>query len=278
MTRSVTVHIGRVKVFQDDTHLTLAPQRSPSPRARAVRRGRYPTVAVELRSAPSRSSAILCRGSLARFPIGHARTGAKIVDQGGPPRDGTRSYVQPRENLPMSDSNANRRLTDWFRQWRSPLRKFLIRRDAVPSADVDDISQEVFLRLLRYNQGELVEHPQAYLFKMACNVAAEWSLRARVRRPHDSKWLDDLLSEDLPEDAAARAKVQEDVERAINTLSPRHREILKLQYYEGLGYAEIAERLGSTTRSVKRSIIKSYQKLRMELDPESLRASSYGRE
>lgn len=177
----------------------------------------------------------------------------------------------------MSDFNSHRRLTDWFRQWRSPLRKFLIRRDSVALSDVDDISQEVFLRLLRYNQTELVEHPQAYLFKMASNVAAEWSIRARARRPHDSKWLADLMSEDLPEDEAARAKTQQEVERAINSLPPRHREILKLQYYEGLGYAEIAERLGSTPRSVKRSIIKSYQKLRTELHAEYSRVNSYGR-
>ena len=178
----------------------------------------------------------------------------------------------------MTDASANRRLSDWFRQWRMPLRKFLIRRNSASSADVDDISQEVFLRLLRYNPTELVEHPQAYLFKMASNVAAEWSIRARARHPHDPKWLSDLLTEDLPEDGIVRESVQAEVERAILSLPPRHREILKLQYYEGLSHVEIAQRLGSTPRSVKRSIIKSYQKLRMELNSDHLRASSYGHE
>lgn len=178
----------------------------------------------------------------------------------------------------MRDSSANRRLIDWFNQWRSPLRKFLIRRNSRTRADVEDISQEVFLRLLRYNQAELVQHPQAYLFKMASNVAAEWSIAARARRPHDSKWLSDLRAGDLPEDAAARAKAEEEMERAINSLPPRQREVLKLQFYEGLSYAEIAERLGTTPRAVKRNVIKSYQKLRSELNPEFLRAGSYGRE
>lgn len=178
----------------------------------------------------------------------------------------------------MGESSANRRLIDWFNQWRSPLRKFLIRRNARSRAEVDDISQEVFLRLLRYNQAELVEHPQAYLFKMASNVAAEWSIAARARRPHDSKWLADLRGGELPEDFADRAKAEGEMERAINTLSPRQREVLKLQFYEGLSYAEIAERLGTTPRAVKRSVIKSYQKLRGELNPEYLRAGSYGRE
>lgn len=139
----------------------------------------------------------------------------------------------------------------------------------MPQADLEDLSQEVFLRLLRYDRVELVEHPQAYLFKMASNVASEWSIRARLRHPHESKWLADLPVEDLPEDGIARQDTQEEIERAINTLSPRHREILKLQFSEGLGYSAIAARLGLTTRSVKRCIMKSYQKLRVELRSES---------
>lgn len=176
----------------------------------------------------------------------------------------------------MSDSETRRRLTDWFRRWRSPLRKFLIGKGAVPLADLDDVAQEVFLRLLRYDQGELVEHPQAYLFKMASNVAAEWSIRSRVRHPHDSKWLADLVVGNLPESGADRQLIQQEIERALNTLPPRHREVLLLQFSEGLGHAEIAERIGATPRSVKRCIIKSYEKLRIELKPELLGALETG--
>ena len=47
--------------------------------------------------------------------------------------------------------------------------------------DVEDVGQEVFLRLMRYETAELIEHPQAYLYKVASNVATEWSMRARNR-------------------------------------------------------------------------------------------------
>jgi DNA-directed RNA polymerase specialized sigma24 family protein len=63
-------------------------------------------------------------------------------------------------------------MVDWFRQWRLPLRKFLLGRVGVPAADIDDVAQEVFLRLVRYERAELIEQPQAYLFRMATNVAA----------------------------------------------------------------------------------------------------------
>lgn len=176
----------------------------------------------------------------------------------------------------MMNDNSKSRLSDWYRQWRSPLRKFLSSKVGVAVSDVDDIAQEVFLRLLRYDKGKLVEHPQAYLFKMAANVAAEWSIRARQRRPHEPKWLAELIGSEQPETDLLRIQSQEEVERALNTLTPRQREIMKLCFYEGLDYGEIADRLGETLRSVRRHFVKSYEKLRHELDPRAPGVKRHG--
>lgn len=157
------------------------------------------------------------------------------------------------------------------------MRKFLSGKTAIPAADLDDVSQEVFLRLLRYDQIELIEHPQAYLFKMASNVATEWSIRARSRYPHDANWLEGLIADDLPEDNAVYEGTQREIERAVNTLPPRYREVLKLQFTEGLSHTEIAARMGVSPRIVKRCIAKSYEKLRVELAYELLGAIGYGR-
>src|ERR1044072_6264741 len=113
----------------------------------------------------------------------------------------------------MSGSAPANRLTEWFRLWRVPLRKFVRGHGAVSGADVNDVAQEVFLRLLRYDRAELVEYPQAYLFKMAANVANEWAIRARSRRPHESKWLGDLLADDSPEMDAARDEARAEIAR-----------------------------------------------------------------
>lgn len=166
----------------------------------------------------------------------------------------------------MTNSAAQQRLTDWFRRWRAPLREFLVARRAVHRADLDDVAQEVFLRLLRYDRAELVEQPQAYLFKMASNVAAEWAIRARHRCPHDPKWLGDLLADEQPEKEVARESERQEVERAINTLPLRLREVLKLHFNEGLGHADIATRIGTSQRAVKRYLANSYARLRLELD------------
>lgn len=178
----------------------------------------------------------------------------------------------------MNDRDSKTRLTDWFRQWRMPLRKFLVGRGAVPASDLDDVAQEVFLRLMRYERAELIEHPQAYLYKMATNVAAEWAIRGRHVRPHESRWLARLATDDRPEDEASHVELKDEVERALLTLAPRQREILKLQFVEGMSREQIAERMGTTERIVKRTLAKSYELLRAQLDAELLKGITNGRE
>jgi len=178
----------------------------------------------------------------------------------------------------MVSVDAKRRLTDWFRRWRLPLRRFLLGRGGVPLADVEDVAQEVFLRLMRYEKAELIDHPQAYLYKVASNVATEWSIRARNRRPHDEKWLADLTDREQPETELERSESEDEIERALNTLTPYQREVLRLYFVEGKAYAEIATQLDESLRSVTRQFRKSYDKLRQELDPALFGVITHGRE
>jgi RNA polymerase sigma-70 factor (ECF subfamily) len=157
------------------------------------------------------------------------------------------------------------RVAEWFRHWRAPLRKFLAGRAAVRAADIDDVAQEVFLRLLRYESAALVEHPQAYLFKMASNVAAEWAIRSRHRLAHEPHWLDALIAEGSAEDGLDDLAMQQEIKRALATLTTRERAVLRLHFEEGLSYAQIALRLGVGLRMVRRDFEKSYGKLRREI-------------
>lgn len=131
---------------------------------------------------------------------------------------------------------------------------------------MDDVAQEVFLRLLRYENAELIEHPQAYLFKMASNVAGEWALRSRHRHPHDARWLVDLYATSDPEREVVRQAANEQVRQAIAGLPPRQREVVRLHFGEGLARAQIAERLKTSERVVKRDLINAYSSLRTVLN------------
>ena len=67
------------------------------------------------------------------------------------------------------------------------LHRFLIHqlRSRQSTLLADDLAQEVYLRLLRFKDADLIRHPQAYLYQIARNVLAdrlaiEGSMRERV--------------------------------------------------------------------------------------------------
>jgi RNA polymerase sigma-70 factor (ECF subfamily) len=165
------------------------------------------------------------------------------------------------------DDPRNHRVVAWFKRWRKPIRQWLSHRSSVPTADLDDLAQEVFLRLLRYSDDVAIENPQGYLFRIAANVANEWQERARHRRPHDDSWLEDLQVEfdDEPENTIAREVAREYMQEAVNKLPRRQREVLLLHVSEGLTYKQIAERQGLTYRVILRDLTRAYSQLRKQL-------------
>jgi RNA polymerase sigma factor (sigma-70 family) len=176
------------------------------------------------------------------------------------------------EEGPGEARSADGRLVEWFGKWRKPIRSWLRNRASVPPGDIDDLAQEVFLRLLRYSDEVAVENPQGYLFRIAANVANEWRERSRVRKPHDDTWLDELQIEagDEPENAIAKTRANEYVQAAVDRLPPRQREVLLLHVNEGLTYKQIAQQRGLTYRIVLRDLTRAYSTLRMQLRLEDL--------
>ncbi|HEX4973025.1 MAG TPA: sigma-70 family RNA polymerase sigma factor [Steroidobacteraceae bacterium] len=170
------------------------------------------------------------------------------------------------------DDPRNHRLVAWFKRWRKPIRQWLSHRSSVPTADLDDLAQEVFLRLLRYSDDVAIDNPQGYLFRIAANVANEWQERSRLRRPHDDSWLEDLQVEfnDEPENAIAREVAREYMQEAVNKLPRRQREVLLLHVNEGMTYKQIAERQGLTYRVILRDLTRAYSQLRMQLKQDDL--------
>ena len=80
-------------------------------------------------------------------------------------------------------SGRSQRIAEWARHWNAGLTRYLRRR--LPGRiDAEDLAQEVYVRLLRVEQIEHIKEPQAYLYRVASNVAQEWRMRAvRVRGP-----------------------------------------------------------------------------------------------
>src|ERR1700735_2143659 len=79
-----------------------------------------------------------------------------------------------------------------FRDHAGDLQRFLARRVA-HAQDADDLAQEVFARLLRVRDADLVRTPLAYLLGIATHVVREFRQRKHNERVvFDSGMADDL--------------------------------------------------------------------------------------
>jgi RNA polymerase sigma-70 factor (ECF subfamily) len=164
----------------------------------------------------------------------------------------------------MAEDSRVARVADWARRWNSGLTRFLERR-VTARVDAQDLAQEVYLRLLRAEQLDLVIEPQAYLYRVASNVAAEWHVRARQSKPHSTEELELLVELTTPETIVDQEIETARLDAALRTMTPMVRAVLYLKLREAMTHEDIARHLGITTRMVRRYLTGGYAELRRQL-------------
>lgn len=141
-----------------------------------------------------------------------------------------------------------------------------IRRFVSDAATVEDLAQEVFLRLWVKRTSITVQSSlPAYLRRMAVNEALAYLRRRRPFLPDDP--LPDLTSS--PADGSDRRVVESELEhhlqRAIGELPPRCRTIFELSRFEELSYKEIAQQMDISVKTVENQMGKALKHLRHRL-------------
>jgi len=135
------------------------------------------------------------------------------------------------------------------------LRRFLSTR-ARNTADVPDLAQEVFLRLMRVQQTEIIRSPEAYLFTVASHVVHQHTLReANVPRAVDITEVLAELQLTSTDDPSANAETQErlkNLQRALDQLPPKLSTTLLLHRFAGLSIEEIGDQLGVARPTAKK--------------------------
>ena len=167
----------------------------------------------------------------------------------------------------MADDRQKARISAWVRRWNFDLTRFAERRIR-SRADAQDLAQEVYLRLLRTSTIDLIAEPQAYLYRVASNVATEWRMRARERKPHSSDALEMLLETRTPEVRLDQEEDQARLRDALACLDVMPRAVIFLKLREDMSNDEIAAHLGITKRMVKRHLAIGYAELRARMTPE----------
>ncbi len=149
------------------------------------------------------------------------------------------------------------------------LRHFLLAR-VRNGADVPDIIQEVYLRMLRIPNAESIRSPEAYLFAVARHVLQQHALRqSAAPLPVD---LDGILDSNGPSTAGDPVlemdaqQCLEQLQDALDLLSPKMRAVFMLHRRDGLSIGEIAERLEISTPLVKKYLMKALIQFRLRLE------------
>jgi RNA polymerase sigma-70 factor (ECF subfamily) len=152
-------------------------------------------------------------------------------------------------------------------RYRGPLMSFFLRR-VNGRAEAEDLTQEVFFRIVRHSGGDQRGPAEAYIFKVATNL-----LRDRARR-HDSHRQDEHLSlsstagetpgverelvDDIgPERVFLGREALHDALRALQELGERTRDIFILFRLESMRQQEIAALFGISVSAVEKHVVKA---------------------
>ena len=139
-------------------------------------------------------------------------------------------------------------VADIEKQHGRRLRRFLASRLRYGAADVADLFQEVFLRLLRIDHHETIRSSEAYLFTIAFHVLHQHTLRqSAMPEAVEITALIDQLESSPSSDPAGQVQTQQrlqELQHALEQLSPKARAVLLLHRRDGYSVKEIAAQLG----------------------------------
>lgn len=169
----------------------------------------------------------------------------------------------------MGAQDAQKLLTALVASHGAQLQRFLFARVA-NMADVPDIAQEVYLRMLRIPNIESIRSPEAYLFTVAQHVVQQHRLKG-LTRPASIE-----LSKILTSPAAAleadpmlelhAMQCLEELQNALEELPPKARATFMLHRRDGLSIDEISVRLGISRPMVKKYLSRALMHFRQRLE------------
>jgi RNA polymerase sigma-70 factor (ECF subfamily) len=121
-----------------------------------------------------------------------------------------------------------------------------------PSSELDDVVQDVFViafrRLEQFETGRFT----TWLYRICANIVSARHRHRRVRRTLAAwlPWAVQPSSAEAPGRDLERTRTDQAVQRVLERMSPKKREVLVLFELEGLAARDIAERVGCAEATV----------------------------
>jgi RNA polymerase sigma-70 factor (ECF subfamily) len=171
----------------------------------------------------------------------------------------------------MSDRKKTQFFEELFLQYGAAVRRYISRR-VKTKADVPDLAQEVYLRMLRVSDPTAIRSPQNYLYTVAGNVVKEHAALERRRlREEDAARKDQhslSIGESSAEEGLESSQSAARLRRALDQLPVRWQTALLLQSRYELTYEEIGRHLGVSSNMVKKYLAKALGRLERLIDEE----------
>jgi RNA polymerase sigma-70 factor (ECF subfamily) len=148
------------------------------------------------------------------------------------------------------------------------LRRFLLSR-VRNIADVPDITQEVYLRMLRVSDVESIRSPEAYLFTVAQHVLQQHTLKMAAQPSAELAQVLNTQSSATHADPALEfvaTQCLDQLQETLERLSPKVRAVFMLSRRDGLSFDQIAVRLGCSRPMVKKYLMKALLQFRQRLE------------
>jgi RNA polymerase sigma-70 factor (ECF subfamily) len=153
-----------------------------------------------------------------------------------------------------------------------PVRGWLtqyFRRRVQNIAEIEDMVQDVFARMVTRDSSEPVEHLGGYVLKTASSVFADW---VRRRKSHAANLHVSFEPELHGEEAVDPLRIlggREDLQAATKVLlqlPERTRTVFILRRLEGQRFQDIAAHLGISVSAVEKHMVRAIHQLSLEME------------
>lgn len=138
--------------------------------------------------------------------------------------------------------------------------------------DANDLAQEAFLRMHKFQQSKPLDNARAFLFRTANNLAVDQLRRAQV---HDRYLSEEMLPEHSDEDddkfapsAERTVSAEQELDKineVLDQMPTKVRRAFVLHRGRDMSYTEIAAEMGVSNSMVEKYIIEALKILRKEL-------------
>lgn len=134
--------------------------------------------------------------------------------------------------------------------------------------DAEDLTQEIFLGIFRNIGGfRGASSLSTWIYRVAVNHCLEFRRKKRLDCvPYEEELgLAATSRREDPEQAATMIELSDEVEKALEKLSPAHRDVILLHELQGLTYGECAEILEVPIGTVKSRLSNAFARMRQSM-------------